>query len=185
MCSASVNPQGCFKHVPVQALQALVCNCVLQVPPIQTSAPDCTCPWLHSYVKCVLSGAQSDTAAMQQCQSTQHLPEERHHYSILLFHYFKTLLPTGLATSTSMFVSYSETNRLPALHSFCSRQPLSIICFPFHSFTSHSLKVAVGLKSIHWLLGLCCWKQSVSLTCSRELARSRQLGRASSQEVGF
>lgn len=78
----------------------------------------------------------------------------------LLFHYFKTLLLTGLATSTGMHVSYSKTNGLPALHSSCSRQPLSIICFPFHSFTSHSLKVSVGLKSIHWLPGLCCWKQS-------------------------
>lgn len=78
----------------------------------------------------------------------------------LLFHYFKTLLPTGLATSTGMHVSYSETNGLPALHSCCSCQPLSIICFLFHSFTSHSLKVSVGLKSIRWLPDLCCWKQS-------------------------
>lgn len=78
----------------------------------------------------------------------------------LLFHYFKTLLLTGLATSTGTHVSYAETNRLPALPSFCSRQPLSIICFPFHSFTSHSLKVSAGLKSIPWLPGLCCWKRS-------------------------
>lgn len=95
------------------------------------------------------------SAVMLWSQSAQHLPEER-----LLFHYCKTLLPTGLATSMGMHVSYSEINRLPALHSFSSRQPLSIICFPFHSFTSHSLKVSVGLKSICWLPGLCCWKQS-------------------------
>lgn len=49
------------------------------------SAQDHACPWLHSYAKCILVGPQSyKVQQMQQRQSAQHLPEDRHYYSIIL-----------------------------------------------------------------------------------------------------
>lgn len=140
-----------------QTLHGLACDSMFcrflpcKLLPWTTLVLGCTAMWNAYY--CGLGPTQCSDAMKPKCSAPSR-------GEILLFHYCKTLLPTGLATSTGMLVGYSETNRLPALHSFSSRQLLSIICFPFHSFTSHSLKVSVGLKNIRWLPGLYCWKQS-------------------------
>lgn len=120
--------------------------CILQVPP--KNLPHCL--WLYSYVNCRgLCPTQHSDATKPKCSA----PSRR---GALLFQHFST----DLASSRARHAGFSETNGLPALHSSCSCQPLSIICFPFQPSTSCSFNVSGGLKSICWLPDLCCWKQS-------------------------
>lgn len=120
--------------------------CILQVPP--KNLPHCL--WLYSYVNCQgLCPTQHSDATKPKCSA----PSRR---AALLFQHFST----DLASSRGRHTGFSETDGLPALHSSCSCQPLSIICFPFQPSTSCSFNVSGGLKSICWLPDLCCWKQS-------------------------
>lgn len=150
--SAFTRPQIWFSHMcpSHQALQGLHDILHSARSSQKTSTMDhivCVCMWtVWGWV------LHTSDATKPKCSA----PSRR---EALLFHDFMAV-PTDLASSTGRHTSYSKTNGLPALHSSCSRQPLSIICFPFQPSTSHSFNVSGGLKSICWLPGLCCWKQS-------------------------
>lgn len=152
---AFTNPQSCFSHIcpSHQALQGLAWNPAFCRFLLKIFHNGSHCLRLYSYVNCWgLCPTQHSDATKPKCPAPSR-------GEAFLFHHF-TAVPTALASSTGRHTSFSETNRLPALHSSCSRQPLSIICFPFQPSTSHSFNVSGGLKSICWLPGLCCWKQS-------------------------
>lgn len=142
-----------------------------KLPQWTTLSVVCTAMW-------TVGGCVLHSTVMLRSQSAQHLPEEKRYCSIVL------TVPTDLASSAGRHSSCSETNGLPALHSSCSHQPLSIICFPFQPSTSHSFNVA-GWKVSAGFLVSAAGSRVVFVTCSREQARSRQPGRASSQEVEF
>lgn len=64
-----VYPQSIFHTHAYLTAGTNVRFCILQVLPMQASALDYACPWLHSYAKCILVGAQS--YKVQQCSKAK------------------------------------------------------------------------------------------------------------------
>lgn len=120
------------------------------------------------------------SAAVQQSQSAQHLPEDRHYYSIILSHCCQQAWPFPRACVSA------TRDKWAACSAFLLFSPASV----YHLFSISFLylpffKSICGAEKYPLALGLCCWNWSVSVTCSRELARNSQPKRSSSQEVGF
>lgn len=99
MHSVLSTPRAFFTHVPI-SLPAPMCDSAFcrfcPGPRLSLAAQLCK---MHISGTSVLQSAAN--AAKTECSA----PSRR---QALLFHYFKTLLPTGLAISTGMRVSYSR-----------------------------------------------------------------------------
>lgn len=152
--------------------------CILQVPPIKTSTTTTLCMVVQLCE--LLGGCVLHSTEMLRSQSAQHLPGERHYYSIILQHCWQTWPVPRAGTAAT-------PRQMGCLH--CIPPVLASLCpssvFHFSPLPPILLMYLEGWKVSAGFLVSAAGSRVVFVTCSREQARSSQPGRASSQEVEF
>lgn len=138
----------------------------------------------HTVCGCVsmwtVGGCVLHSTVMLWSQSAQHPPEERHYCSIILQQCRQTWPVPRAGTPASLRQTGCLHYIPPVLASLC----LSSV-FHFSPLPPILLIYLEGWKVSAGFLVSAAGSSLVFVTCSREQARSRQPGRASSQEVEF